>query len=38
MTADAMHCQQETDKIICEAEADYALQIKDTQKLLPKKQ
>ena len=38
IVADAMHCQQETAKIICQGEADYALQIKDTQNLLTKKQ
>jgi predicted transposase YbfD/YdcC len=34
ITADAMHCQKETAKIIHEAGADYILQIKDNQKCL----
>ena len=34
ITADALHCQKDTAKIIIEAEADYVLQIKDNQKSL----
>jgi len=36
ITADAMHCQKKTAKIIHEAGADYVLQIKENQKSLLK--
>ena len=32
VTADAMHCQKQTAKIIIDREADYVIQVKDNQR------